>query len=183
MQSRSLQLFGSITLNKNPCVKQTCRPIWPKQSLYTVPVEFRGVIMVMRKTIVYIWTSVTKCHKEQTVGPRSTNSGAHVHAKKVSLYADFHQKCQRLWPHFQGQSFESSTLRSSYVNSSQMMTNETNVIIASIKSFDWQICIRPCDLVLFWRSNSRSWTPLLQISLKWWQINKTLLLSSNIKVA
>ena len=87
----------------------------------------------MRHTNRFVRMYVTKCHRERTAGSGSLNFGKHSYVDKVSLFANFHPNRQRLRPHCQGRRFESSTLRRSYVNISQTMTDEKNVIIANKK--------------------------------------------------
>ena len=115
-------------------IKQTCRLILLKPISLHRSYGFQRCY-AMRREHRCVRMYVTKCHREWTARPRSINLGKHRQFHKVSLYANFHPNHQRSWPNFQGKWFESRTLRCSYVNISQTMTDVINVIISNKKLY------------------------------------------------
>ena len=75
-------------------------------------------------------TSSTKCHREQTAGPRSTNFRARMQVNKVSSYSNFQRNHKR-----PSSLLSRSKIRVEYIgkfgNISQTVTDRTSIAIAS----------------------------------------------------
>ena len=91
---------------------------------------------------------VTKCHREQTDGPRSTNFGLNMHVDKERLCANVHSNRQRPWPHFKVT--DSNRVHwqvHPWISHKRRQTEITLLLPTHRKSFDWLTYILSWSIV------------------------------------